>query len=515
MRLNKVVWRYLALLSIVTLWSFGASAQTKVLLMPVSGVGDDISDNAKSGMLGAIREELKARGEVFVIDGQFSSKARKKIKRGGKRKTDTDLQRAIAKLEDARRQMERLKFDRAIGPLESVIKQFAKDIDLLDDYQLLVEAHVMLSVAYLRRGKQRQGKRTLEQLLVVRPDLTVDPRDYPPMFLTLLNKTRKKVLSRGTGTIRVPGGTQPQEVYLNGRLMGRSPLLIEKVMTGQNHIRIVATGRNYSGHIAKVTKDTTTLVMGSLAIQGESGAETLEDKIRSNQFDDGMRKELRSMARKRGADYVVVVALGPGTGLLTCGGYIGNVRSRTWSRLRKVSPDVDMLSVGIEAATLVSSMNEEIKGFTDPVRGEIAFIEGVSTNKTARRPRQRRERTVMFMDAQEVDAAARASAPPKDRIQRDADKEETVAVRKPRSRSSAVPKRQDLMPSGAVEAGADNGLSRLDLDNELEKVDDSSIVDKWWFWTSIAVSVAGAGVATYFLAVHEGEPTDVNVSVTW
>ncbi|MBT6433612.1 MAG: PEGA domain-containing protein [Deltaproteobacteria bacterium] len=513
--MNKVVWRYLALLSIVTLWSFNASAQTKVLLMPVSGIGEDIPDNAKSGMLDAVRDELKARGEVFIIDGRFSSKARKKVKRGRKRKTDNDLRRAIAKLEDARRQMERLKFDRAIEPLQAVIKQFEKDIDLLDDYQLLVEAHVMLSVAYLRRGKQRQGKKVLEKLLVVRPDLTVDPRDYPPMFLTLLNKTRSKVMARGTGTIRVPGSTQPQEVYLNGRLMGRSPLLIDKVMTGQNHIRIVATGRNYSGHIAKVTKDTTTLIMDSMAIQGESGAETLEDKIKANQFDNGMRKELRTIARKRGADYVVVLALGPGTGLLSCGGYIGNVRNRTWSRLKQVSPDVDMLSVGIEASTLVSSMGEEMKGFTDPIRGEVDFIEGVSTGKSVRRPRQRRERTVMFMSSDEVEAASKASAPPKDRLERDANKDDRVAVRKPRSRSTAVPKRQDLMPSEAVGAGAALGLARLDLDNELAKKDGDSIVDKWWFWTSIAVAVAGAGVGTYFLATHEGTPTDVNVSVTW
>jgi hypothetical protein len=186
-----------------------------------------------------------------------------------------------------------------------------------------------------------------------------------------------------------------------------------------------------------------------------------------------------------------------------------------WSRLKKVSPDVDMLSVGIEASTLVSSMGEEMKGFTDPIRGEVDFIEGVSTGKSVRRARQRRERTVMFMSSDEVEAASKASAPPKDRLERDANKDDRVAVRKPRSRSTAVPKRQDLMPSEAVGAGAALGLARLDLDNELAKKDGDSIVDKWWFWTSIAVAVAGAGVGTYFLATHEGTPTDVNVSVTW
>ena len=290
--------------------------------------------------------------------------------------------------------MERLKFDRVIKPLVQVIAQFEKDIDLLSDYDQMVEAHLMLSVAYLRRGKQRQGKKVLEQLLTVRPDLTVDPRDYPPMFLSILNKTREKVLRRGTGTIRIPGNGDAAEVYLNGRLMGRAPLLIEQVMAGQNHVRISGSGRPSWGHLAQVSKDTTTLVMDPLAVEGESGKESLQDKLGSNQFNDAMRRELRSMGRKRGADYVVVLGLGAGAGLLNCGGYIGNVRSRTWSRLRSVSPDVDMLSAGIEAASLVSTIDEEIKGFTDPVRGEVDFLRGVivARQQQSRRPQRTNHR---------------------------------------------------------------------------------------------------------------------------
>jgi hypothetical protein len=185
--------------------------------------------------------------------------------------------------------------------------------------------------------------------------------------------------------------------------------------------------------------------------------------------------------------------------------------------LRAVSPDVDMLSAGIEASTLVSSIEEELKGFSDPVRGEVKFLNGVMVAQRQRRPRQQRERTIAFMNVREVEAAERASAPAVDRMaERAAEQKTEVAVRKPRSRSSAVPKRQDLIPSEAVDAAAAGGLTRLDLDSELKKSEGGdSIVDKWWFWTSIAVAVAGAGVGTYFLAVHEGEPTDVNVSVSW
>lgn len=484
--------------------------------MPVSGVGDGLSESAKSGMLEALQDEFKARGEVFLINGRYPSKSRKKVKRGRKRKTDANLVRSFAKLEDARRQMDRLKFAKAIDPLEKVIKQFEEDIDLLEDYDRLVDAHLMLSVAYLRRGKQRQGKKTLERLLTIRPELAVDPRDYPPMFLTHMNKAREKVLRRGTGTLRVPGGSGPAEVYLNGRLMGRAPLLIENVVAGRNHVRVVGASRQNWGHLAQVSKNTTTLVMDPLAVEGESGNESLQEKIQANQFDDAMRRDLRSIARKRGAGYIVVLALGSGAGLLNCGGYIGDVRSRSWSRLRNVSPDVDMLSSGIEAATLVSDISEQLKGFTDPVRGEIRFLEGVMAVQAKRRTRSQRERRVVFMNEAEVQAAAKASAPPKERIvEREAEKGDEVAIRRPRSRSSAVPKRQNLLPSEAVDAGAGSSIARLDLDNELEKIDDDSIVDKWWFWTSIAVAVAGAGVTTYFLAAHEGEPTDVKVSVSW
>ncbi len=510
-----MVWRYLALLGIVTLWSSTGLAQTKVMLMPVTGVGEGISDSSKRGMLNALKEEFKARGNVFVIDGRYPAKARKKARPGRKRKTDTDLKRAVAKVEDARRQMDRLKFDRVIKTLVKVVAQFEKDIDLLEDYEQLVEANLMLAVAYIRRGKQRNAKKVLDQLLTVRPDLTVDPRDYPPMELAIINKARKKVLRRGTGTIRIPGNGDAAEVFLNGRLMGRAPLLIENVVVGKNHIRISGSGRPSWGHLAQVSKNTTTMVMDPLAVEGESGTESLQEKIGVNQFDDAMRRELRSMARKRGASYVVVLGLGSGAGLLNCGGYIGDVRSRTWSRLRAVSPDVDMLSAGIEASTLVSSIEEELKGFTDPVRGEVKFLDGVMVAQRQRRPRQSRERTIAFMNQREVEAAARASAPPRDRIAEQEQPTE-VAVRKPRSRSSAVPKKQNLIPSEAIDAAAGSGLTRLDLDSELEKSEGGdSIIDKWWFWTSIAVAVAGAGVGTYFLAVHEGEPTDVNVSVSW
>jgi hypothetical protein len=36
-----------------------------------------------------------------------------------------------------------------------------------------------------------------------------------------------------------------------------------------------------------------------------------------------------------------------------------------------------------------------------------------------------------------------------------------------------------------------------------------SIVSRWWFWTIIAVAVAGAAVGTYFIAARSGEPENM------
>ena len=74
-----MVWRYLALLGGVTLSSSLGLAQTKVLLMPISGVGESISEDSKKGMYNALKEEFKARGQVFVIDGKYPRKAKKKL----------------------------------------------------------------------------------------------------------------------------------------------------------------------------------------------------------------------------------------------------------------------------------------------------------------------------------------------------------------------------------------------------------------------------------------------------
>ena len=498
-RLNKVLLRNLLWTSVVLLMGAEASAQTKVLIMPVTAVGEGISEQAQRGMLDALKEEISARGGIFVIDGRYSQKSKQAVRRGRKRKSGEKVRRAFAKLEDARRQMERLKFGRVIGPLEQVIADLLADIEMVDDYDQVVDAHLLLSVAYL----------------TLRPDLSVDPHESPPMFLSIFNQMRQKVLRAGTGSLRVPGDGDPMEVYLNGRLMGRTPLVVDKVLVGDNHVRVVGSSQRAWGHIATVSENETTMVMDPLRVQGQSGTKTLAEKITSNRFDDGMRRELRTMGRKRGADYVVVLALGAGAGLLNCSGYIGDVRRRTWSRLTSVSPDVDMLSVGIEASTLVSSMSDEMKGFTSPIRGEVRFLDGVLAPARSRSPKTQRERKVSFLIRADVDAAALASATPREPVVVKADLDAQVAVRKPRSRSSAVPKRQELIPAEAVQAGATSGVTRLDLDKDLQELSSGSITQTWWFWTSIGVALAASGVATYFLAVHEGDPTDVAVSVSW
>ena len=71
---------FVGLLSFV---SSNALAQTKIMLMPVIPVGEDVSKDAAVKMYQAIREELESRPGVLVIDGKYpKSRTRGTARRG-------------------------------------------------------------------------------------------------------------------------------------------------------------------------------------------------------------------------------------------------------------------------------------------------------------------------------------------------------------------------------------------------------------------------------------------------
>ena len=74
---------------------------------------------------------------------------------------------------------------------------------MLTDFEQLVDAYVLLAVSYFRRGQDQQGTDVLEQVARLKPDLALDAKQYPPLFLTTFDKARERALSRTRGSIRV------------------------------------------------------------------------------------------------------------------------------------------------------------------------------------------------------------------------------------------------------------------------------------------------------------------------
>jgi hypothetical protein len=486
---------FVGLLSFV---SSNALAQTKIMLMPVIPVGEDVSKDAAVKMYQAIREELESRPGVLVIDGKYpKSRTRGTARRGRTRRAAASLATAEDRLDEGRRQSQKLRFARAIQPLKDALDIFGQNIAKLESYDGVLEAHLLLSEAYLRRGKQRDGVAVVERLLTLVPALELDPRNYPPMFLGLVEQARDKVVKRQRGVLRVVQGGEREQVFLNGRPMGRTPLRVEAVVPGEHHVRVTSPGKPTWGLKVVVKPGEETVAEdpnASTVVRAEGALET----IKGNVFDQSVRGSVRTAARKRGADFVIVTGMGAKMGLFSCAGFLGDVRSRTWSQIRTVSPDMDLLSAGIEAGTYVTSVTGLIKKPGAGMRGDqVAFVSGLGN---AGRGRSMPEKRVTFVTDAQIAAAIAASKPKRVApIARDA--------RTPDP--SSPPAKVELLPEEAFAEKA--GLTKLDLTAEVSE--DDGLLGKWWFWTSVGVSVAA--VVTAALVTSEGEPTGVLVRASW
>jgi hypothetical protein len=80
--------------------------------------------------------------------------------------------------------------------------------------------------------------------------------------------------------------------------------------------------------------------------------------------------------KKKRADYVLSLGMGSGLGVFVASGFLGDVRTGKWLRLNPLSPDIDMLSVSIEANALAQNLFSAFRDFSPTIENEtIPYIE--------------------------------------------------------------------------------------------------------------------------------------------
>lgn len=344
-----------------------ALAKPRLVVVPVVPIPGEVELAKAREMTTAMLEELALQGSFDTVEGESAALAGGS---GGKAEQGDDkaFAKALAELEEGQKLSARLRARQAIGKLEAGIAGVTKHLEHLSSYDLLINAYVELAANYLRRGQEGQGREALAQVARLKPDHELPADKYPPVFLNIFGEVKAAALERTRGNIEVRSAG---DVFINGRRVGRAPVRVEQIIPGDNHV-VVKGPEGASSQVVQVEPGKTAQVES-----GGGGEPTLADAIAANRFDREAQKAARALGQKSGGDWVIVTAIGQGKGVLSVGGFLGNLKNGKWTILEPVAPDTDMLSASIEAHTLARDVASKVAAFKPDVDTRtMPFIAG-------------------------------------------------------------------------------------------------------------------------------------------
>ncbi|MBI4817350.1 MAG: PEGA domain-containing protein [Deltaproteobacteria bacterium] len=505
----------LALWSALVLGSVEARAEPSILVVPYQGLGKGITPELSEQTTVAISQELENAGlKVIRADASPEEKAKepKEQKSAPGAQDPGAAKKAQQLIAQAQAAMEDSELDAAISNLDKATKLLEANAEAVPDLRLLAEAYLQLGVAYFQNGDEDQGDEALGKAIHLDPDKKLDGSEYPPIFLRVYERSRYDVLRRPRASIEVkaPAGAQ---LLLDGRNLGKTPMVLEEVLPGTHWIRIERAGE--ASEVQKVMVRSKRSVVVEFGGAGEAATSEatggLAGAIAANQIEESNLGELSAMAKAAGADFVLFggiykteTAYNIYSALIAPSGEAG--------RVIDIAFDLDMLTAQIEVFKLVEDVKKQA---TD---GKLAKPAGTSFALAAQLKVKKQTRVASEGSArvQSVKAAPAPIEPPK-AATIDEQKEDPN-------------KRGPMVAAGTKAAPKDDpGLAIKDEDgpktvppsikattHELEPKDDEDDGDSGWIlWLALGVAAAGAaGAGTYFLA-SQGSSDQATLQIRW
>ena len=524
---------------VLTAWGVqDAAAQEppRVLVLTYQGMGKGIPPELTEQTTVIGTEEMKAAGlAVLRADDVVSSEGDDKApaKAGGRVDEDAPSgdpeagERAEELIARAKLSMEDQEFGAAVKQLNEAIRMLDDNGDAVPDLRLLPEAYLQLGAAYFQEGDEDEGDDALTKVVHYAPFKTLSEDEWPPVFITVYDRVRYNVLRRPRARIEVKaaGGAQ---VLLDGRNLGRAPLVLTDVLPGSHWIRIERPGESIQVKKVLVRSKRTTVVEFSGADSAAESSDTavgVLGAISKNEINRSHVDQLRAAGRRQDAALVMFGGIHKTETAYNIYSAYVSVEDGSVGRLANIAFDLDLLSAQIEVYKLAEDAKTEAsEGFS---RLEEAPVFPLAP-KVKLRKRRRRAVASGSSRSQEVVAAPPPVEKPKPpslqpEPEPDDRRKPTAVAKDETGEGSPTP----VKTGGVVPKDEADEAPKVDPDDPATSPTATAIIPKdeddgddddgslWWVWVVVGVAVAGAGggVGTYFLLNQQ--PEEGNLRITW
>lgn len=552
-----------------------AQKKPKILVLPYQAIGDGTSNDILDQTTNLVGSELESSG-VPVLEGSDSIQ-----KLGGSPSTDKGKKddgpaynpdandKALEMLSNGRTLLEDQEIDDTIRVLKKAIRYMDENGESISDLSMLSEAHILLATAYFQDGEEDEADDNLSKAVHYAPQRKLSSRNYPPIFIRSYERAQFNVFRRPRSRLEVKAGKNAQ-IFLDGRPMGKAPILLKDVLPGNHWIRAQSPGEDPIVKRLLVRSRKTIAVNLGGADAGESAsapAETsgLVGAVRINEITRSHIAQVQSVGKKRRVDFVLIGGINKSRTAYNVHSVLVNVKTGDVGRLTSVAFDLDLLTAQIEVYKLADDIREQSQG-EDPLAKKITaakFRLDPKLDLTSKRSRRAvmagsqvaRMRTVAAAPKPMKAPTASASIPPPPPTE--------VASRTPATEGGRRPLSQPKDEGDDVYASNSNSITPKDEEaeglavrpktervvpkdeaDELPKVrtriatednedkpflprKESSIFNRapreeeergdsmWWVWVAVGVAVAGAGGTGLYLGLSDSSSSEGELTIRW
>ena len=201
-----------------------------------------------------------------------------------------------------------LGIEEAIEKFKSALKTIENNIDKVTDMTLLSNVLFYLGASYGLLDDEDQAEFYFLIYISINPDSTPDDPAFSDEVISAFNDTKNDRKNAGEGSIRVQSNEDGALVFLDGKIVGMTPVILRGVSSGKHYYRIHKNGfRDVGGSVAAREGKTVSIEENLSRNASASAVAELEETMKSEFGSVVMIRKATSIAEDNGLNNVFVV----------------------------------------------------------------------------------------------------------------------------------------------------------------------------------------------------------------
>ena len=229
----------------------------------------------------------------------------KHLREGERTKPVKFLLKARELISAGRKSYRRLKLEQAIEQLEKSVRLFKKSISVMSGIGELAVAKLWLGAA-LKLNGSKQANLYFRNVALVAPKIGIERFRFPPDIERIFRDEIRMVSRSPSGSLAVTSPQKAVRVYLDGRFMGVTPIILENLKVGNHFLRMTKYGYYQAGRIIMVKPREITAKVVLRKVPFFKKYNLMLQQVLRELKADGPGKAIQGFARWLDADQLII-----------------------------------------------------------------------------------------------------------------------------------------------------------------------------------------------------------------